>query len=70
MKQKITHLRVSPYHEGEDYYICKCKSKNSKIIEGKWTWDKEKVTCKNCLKGMKGSVYMQRRKFKYIDEEE
>ncbi len=65
-KAKVIHLRVSRYHGEPDRYIC---SKVERPVEdGRWTWNKDKVTCKNCLKRSKRVMYMQRRKMKWVEE--
>jgi len=61
---KVVHLRVSPIEKGEDYYLCNHKP----LIDGRWTWDKKVVTCKNCLKNLP-CCYMQRRTMKFTDDE-
>lgn len=63
MKKQIKHLRISPIEKGDDYYLCN----KSPLKENKWTWKKEEVTCKNCLKKLsKHPVYMQRREFQIM----
>ena len=63
--REIIHLRISP-HDHKDVYLCNWACG---MTDGKWAWDKEKVTCKNCLRALaKHITYRQVRKTKYIDE--
>jgi len=64
---KVIHLRISPAIKGDDFYICSKKRKL--IVDGRWTWNNDKVTCKNCLKILNNHpCFMQRRTAKFIDE--
>lgn len=60
---KVIHLRVSPYDEGDDYYICSKKRKP--IEDGRWTWKKDETTCKNCIKNS-SKCYIQKKRFKLL----
>ena len=63
---KIIHFRHSADGQ-EDKYIC--RKWGTPIKEGCWTWHKEEVTCKNCLKKLsKRIVFMQRRRFNIVDD--
>lgn len=66
--EQIKHFRIT-YGEEEDApdrYICNLATK---INPEKATRKKEEVTCKNCLRKLaKHPVYMQRIRFKVVEE--
>ena len=64
----VIHFKTSSYDGKKEAYLC--RSFYTPVIDGRWTYDKNKVTCKDCLKKLsKPIVYCQTRKFIVIDEE-
>ena len=65
MTSKIIHLIITT--DDKNRYYC---NRACKIVKEKSTWNKDSVTCKNCLRQLKrSSVYMQKRTFKIVDAE-
>jgi len=48
------HLRITSHDHKHYNYLCRKWGTN--IIDGRWTTDEEKVTCKNCLKKMQKPI--------------
>ncbi len=66
---KVIHFKVSSILDEGHFYIC--SKPGSPVVDGRWTWDKEVVTCKKCLKVLaRHPAYMQCRSMKFTDEDD
>ena len=58
----VIHLRKTSFDHKHHAYLC--RNFGHILVKSRWTTDKDKVTCKNCLNKMKTDTYIVLKEYK------